>query len=95
VPALDAQLGYEWFATSLFDSGASSTRCYRGFVGALAANAMFSMTSRFALGLRMELRGGVFHRTARAAPGIDAAGPTEGNTLHLWPTLGARAMVTF
>lgn len=94
-PTVDAHLGYEWLGTSLSDSGAKSARSYRGFAGALAADAMFNRSSRIALDLRMELRTGVFHRAAIVASGVDASGPTDGNTLHLWPALGARAVVTF
>ena len=94
-PTVDAQLGYEWLGTSLSDNGAKSARSYRGFAGALAADAMFNLSSRIALGLRMELRTGVFHRAAIVASGVDASGPTDGSALHLWPALGARAVATF
>ncbi len=94
-PTVDAQLGYEWLGTSLSESGAKSTRSYRGFSGALAGDAMFNLSSRIALGLRMELRTGVFHRVSVVASGVDASGPTDGTTFHLWPALCARAVATF
>lgn len=94
-PTVDARLGYEWLGTSLSDNGVTSVRRYRGFAGALAADAMFDVSSRIAVGLRTELRGGVFHRAAVVASGVDQSGPTDGSTLHLWPVLGARAVVTF
>lgn len=94
-PAVEGQIGYEWFSASLSDNGAVSERSYGGISAALAADALFAVTTRLAVGLRAELRGGVFHRATLVAPGIDASGPTEGPTLHLWPTLGARATATF
>ena len=94
-PTVDAQLGYEWLGTSLSDNAAKSARSYRGFAGELAANAMLDVSSTIAIGLRMELRGGVFHHAAVVASGVDASAPTDGSALHLWPALGVRAAATF
>jgi hypothetical protein len=94
-PSVDGSIGYEWLATSFSNDDVTSQRLYRGFAGGLAADALLRASPRFAFGLRLEVRGGSFHRTSLVAPGVDVGGPTDGNLIHLWPAVGLRAIASF
>lgn len=92
---IDVGVGYEWLSTKLSDSGTTSRRTYRGFAGQLDADLLLRVSAHVRLGPRLELRGGNFHRVSLDAPGIDASGPTEGTTFHLWPAIAFRVTGSF
>jgi hypothetical protein len=94
-PALDLDVGYEWFSSRTVEEGVTATRGYRGPFVALSAHATFMVSSVLQLGPIFGVGAGAFTRTSLEAPGVSTSNPADGVRVHGWIDVGVRGAFRF
>ncbi|HEX6764418.1 MAG TPA: hypothetical protein VF103_03050 [Polyangiaceae bacterium] len=94
-PDVDLDLGYEWFSSKHSDSGVTSFRSFHGIFAGVGGHAQFRLTRALSVGPVIEVSAGSFAHASLEAPGVDVSRDTDGTAVHVWTSLGARALTTW
>jgi len=95
-PYADVGVGYEWFASKLADSGATSTHSYKGpILFSTELGMPFELGSRWTLGPAFGLSLGTFVGSHLEAPGVSSEVGVSDRSIHGWVSLGVRMAVRF
>jgi len=88
-PQLTLEVGWEWFATKLSDSGVTSERSWNGPIASLGVFVNLNSDGVWAFGPTASIGAGIFSQYDLDTPAGRSAGAAAA-AVHAWPMIGFR-----